>query len=351
MVLIDVSGGQSWGGHLLRRGPTSVYTGGISSGSPYVSTTTAQRYTQEVGMADSTRQTASANGFSRLPTSPDAAYVWAVGGVERARDQARERSLAIIREYMQGKEWVGIEDNQAWVDQGVTPFLGWGDAKALGGAMVYQKPEYETTMIWSTLNQMSTEELAAFRRQAIRAGLFDDNVVLSDVGPTPADANVLGQLMGFANNTRHSSWEAVLAEITTNPNPDLGDGSGSGSGSGSEDDDGPFTQRQVIYQRTSVDAGRSIIRALMTELIGREPSDGEVRAYTAALNRRESRRPQIIEQVSEMGDNDTETITRRVLSNSPEPTEVLRRSVEDQNRPEMREYRANQYFERLLQVI
>jgi hypothetical protein len=162
---------------------------------------------------------------------------------------------------------------------------------------------------------------------------------------------VLGQLMGFANNTRHSSWEAVLAEITTNPNPDLGDGSGSGSGSGSEDDDGPFTQRQVIYQRTSVDAGRSIIRALMTELIGREPSDGEVRAYTAALNRRESRRPQIIEQVSEMGDNDTETITRRVLSNSPEPTEVLRRSVEDQNRPEMREYRANQYFERLLQVI
>lgn len=309
-------------------------------------------------------RTASRTTSSSSPLSPDAAEVSATEPVidpitgrtltGAAAAQARQDSAALerARADMAGQQWVGIEDAGAFIDQGLLPFLGY-NAKAGNSAQVYQLPEYTVDMIGPALQRMTPEELRQFRLAGVQAGLYeDDDLVPSSYGPTGQDYRVMEMLMSRANYTKAKTWEQALQEVVDNP----GANAPGAPGSGIADYTGPMTTRDIIYQRTSIDAGRSILRNTMRELIGREPTDAEVRSYVSALQRKEQSSPQITEQVSEMvlnaqGQQTGETNTRKVIQDAPVPQEVLRASVEEGNAGEKFTFQAQDYFSRLMEVI
>lgn len=297
-----------------------------------------------------------ANQFARtasgMPRSPDAASVWAQGGVSGVRaaqdsalwDPNNENSLFGM---MGTKQYVGIENNAEWINGGWLPQLGY-DAKAGPYGNPYQLPEYLVSDVGSTLQSMTDEELSKFRQRAIAAGLWNPDVFPSAYGVTEEDMRIMSSLMSQANWSKATSWDALLYELEQNPNADLGEG-GSGSGSGGFE---PSTTTQKVYSKTSVEAGRSYLRAYMAELLGRAPTDSEVSRYVASLNRVENRRPQITETTRTMGDNENDIIsTTRTLGNAPEPTEFLRREVEEGNTAEKNTFQAQNYFDRLMSVI
>jgi hypothetical protein len=299
---------------------------------------------------------ATGGGFARTPTSglrsPDAIEIASQGGVGVVQDRQEKAALERARLAMQGQQYVGIEDTSSFLDQGLLPFLGY-NAKAGNSAQVYQMPEYTVDMVGPALQRMNDAELAEFRRRAVAAGLFEDNdMVPSAYGPTAQDYRAMEMLMSRANYTKATTWEQTLGELVENPGLNA---PGSGSGSG-VDYTGPMTDRSIIYQQTSIDAGRSILRNTMRELIGREPTDAEVRSYVAALNRRERSTPEITETVTDMVMNSQDqqtgrTSTTRVEQNAPVPTEVLRSQVEEGNAGEKFTFQAQDYFSRLMEVI
>jgi hypothetical protein len=292
--------------------------------------------------------------------SADAASVWAQGGVVAIRERQEAwlldpnndvNNLYAMMSDDNGNPiaYVGIPNNKRFIDQGGLPFLGY-DAKGGIYGMPYQIPEYTVDEVNTTLNRMSPEELQAFRRQAIEAGLWDENVFPSAFGPTDEDRRIMSALMSQANWSKATSWEALLGEYVQNPNFRLEDAQfGSEGDTGYE---GPITRREIVYSKTSVDAGRSYIRQLMYQMAGREPTDDEVRRYVAALNRLEAANPQITETVTEMGETERDEVsTQTTEGQMPVPQEVLRRQVEGDNEEEQFTYQAQGYFNRLLEVI
>jgi hypothetical protein len=156
----------------------------------------------------------------------------------------------------------------------------------------------------------------------------------------------MSSLMSQANWSKATSWEGLLYELEQNPNADL---AGGGGGAGSTE---PQTTIEKVYSKTSVDAGRSYIRAYMAELLGRGPTESEVTRYVGALNRMENRRPQVTESTTSMGGNENTTISeRRTTQNAPDVAETLRRKVEEGNPVEKATYQAQNYFDRLMAVI
>lgn len=290
-----------------------------------------------------------------LPRSADAASVWARGGAGQVQSSQLAYSDEFLQTWVQQqvrdqRQYVGIDDLAQWASGlGVSPvpYLGSG-VKGPSESLLYQLPEYEEFEVNATLQRMSPTELADFREKAKKAGLYDDQDYLPPTPDVyPSDVAVMARLMAEANLTKARSWQDALARRVFNPSGEL---EGTGIAGAGEEDMGPQTQRSIIYSRTSVDAGRSILRNTMRELIGREPTDQEVSEYVAALNRRERRRPTIVETVSEMGDNEV-TSTRRTLQEAPDAGETLRRQVESKNAGEEFTYQSQDYFSRLMEII
>jgi hypothetical protein len=288
--------------------------------------------------------------------SPLSQEMRAMGGYGAVVSEQRRRSEAFLTGMTWAtnpdgsmKQFVGIENPAEWARTLQAPWLGsaatWGT-----DAMRFQLPEYETWEVAAELDQMSPQELRDFRAAAIRAGLYEDSdFPPSDSGRSPSDLRAMALLMARVNSTPLQNWRQALSELVANPSIEL---DGTSVGASGEGPTGPQTTRSIIYQSTSREAGRSILRNQMRELLGREPTDSEVSEYVAALNREEQRRPQIIEAVTEMGDNENETTTtQRLKQDSPEPQEFLREQVEDDNEGEKFTYQAQGYFARLMDII
>lgn len=339
------------------------YGGWYRSGPEYRTRTEQARYVRTPGYSPALENPYARTAATSGPRSPDAAEVWAtqpvvdpitgrtLTGAAAAQQRQTSAALERARQGMAGQQFVGIEDAVAFVDQGLLPFLGY-NAKAGNSAQNYQLPEYTVDMVGPALQRMTPEELAAFRKAGVAAGLYDDSdLVPSAYGPTGQDYRVMEMLMSRANYTKAKTWQQALQEVVDNPGANAPGGAGAAA-----DYTGPMTARDIIYQRTSIDAGRSILRNTMRELIGREPTEAEVRSYVSALQRREQSSPQITEQVSEMvlnaqGQKTGSTTTQKVIQDAPLPQEVLRASVEEGNAKEKFTFQAQDYFSRLMEVI
>ena len=303
------------------------------------------------------------SGFARTPASSpyrgmsaDAASVWARGGTAAIQAAQEAHTPEAWKKWTEdalsrGEQYVGIDDLGAWAaGQGISPvpYLG-TNVKGPNSSLLYQAPEYQEFEVNAVIQRMTPQQLADFREAAKAAGLYDDSdyVPLTDYA-VPADVAVMRRLMTEANLTQASTWEEALATRVENPSGEL-DGTGFGEEPAYS---GPVTEKSIIYNETSRDAGRSILRNLMRELLGREPTDTEVAEYVANLNKKEKANPEIVQTVSEMDEGTmTGTSTQTTLGQAPVASEVLRDEVEEGNAAESFTYQAQDYFNHLMQVI
>lgn len=254
-----------------------------------------------------------------------------------------------------GMTTVDENDNPVF-DQSMLPVVDESGKVVRGGQTLYYKnpfqaPEFQEKDIWRYGQSRSndTKWMSEWRKLIIGTGLVDDTARMSDEW-NDVDAEVMGWVMARVNTSKWTDPMDYLRNMKAqgyiNPNL-LGDSttttsSGGGGGRGGKSE----TLTQNVFNKTGLEDGRAILRAQMRQLLGREPSDGEVSQYVAALNAVEAKTPEITTVTSTASG----TTTRQVQS-APNPEEQLRRSVETGNKQENESYEGVQYYDVIQQMI
>ena len=301
------------------------------------------------------REGAMESRYSRMTPSQQAAAAKAARR-QRANEKYARQRAQIVQAMKSGvvnpKSYYTFSGPD--YEQSVLPFVNKDVAKQFGIRTGFQAPEYSAENqsmsdpkrgARATVDSMSPEELAQFRSRAVGKGLYDPGTPLT-VLAGPGDYETMAKLMAVSNVTAYQDWRQVLAGVV---NPTTGGGGYiSGGGGGGGGGGGPTNTTQRVFNKTSVDQGRGMLRSLMAEMLGRAPTDDEVRRYTATLNRKESKTPQIVTTAYSGGGS---SVTTRTIANAPEPDEVLRGEIEDVNEEEMERYAANGYMDVLNQMV
>jgi hypothetical protein len=214
----------------------------------------------------------------------------------------------------------------------------------------FQGPEYQEKDVWRYGQTRANDAkwMAEWRQLTIGLGLIDDSAIITDEWGA-ADAEVMGWAMEQVNTTKYTDpiqfLQSMKASGYGNPSVLPGDSSSSSGGGGGGGGSGD-TLTQSVFNKTGLEDGRAILRQQMRQLLGREPSDGEVSQYVAALNAVESKTPQVTTVTS----TPTGTTTR-VDANAPNPDEWLRRQVETGNAQENRDFEGSQYYDVIASLI
>jgi hypothetical protein len=249
------------------------------------------------------------------------------------------------------------ENDNPTLDQSMLPVVDESGKIVRGGQTLYYKnpfqaPEFQEKDIWRYGQSRSndTKWMSEWRKLIIGTGLVDDTARMSDEW-NDVDAEVMGWVMARVNTSKWTDPMDYLRNMRDqgyiNPNL-LGDSTSSSSSGGGGGGRGgkSETLTQNVFNKTGLEDGRAILRAQMRQLLGREPSDGEVSQYVAALNAVEARTPEITTVTSTASG----TTTRQVQS-APNPEEQLRRSVETGNKQENESYEGVQYYDVIQQMI
>lgn len=209
------------------------------------------------------------------------------------------------------------------------------------------KPIYTTESPLQTLQRMDTKQRAQLQRQMINANLFEPDAMIV---PGQLDRQFIekfGELMGDAN-ARGITWEKNLEQWTQfAAEMDARNASG-GYGGGGGGGGGDTVYKQIQYNQTSVAQARSLLIGVLTEALGRYPTDDEVQRFLSMLNKQEKKSPsKTVTRTSTDGSNTT-SVTRMTPStvDAQALAEEFARSLEGYDENAMDRY-MNALFESL----
>lgn len=208
------------------------------------------------------------------------------------------------------------------------------------------KPIYTTESPLQTLQRMDTKQRAQLQRQMINANLFEPDAMIV---PGQLDRQFIekfGELMGDAN-ARGITWEKNLEQWTQfaaemDARAAAAGGGGGGGGGGNT------VYKQIQYNQTSVAQARSLLIGVLTEALGRYPTDDEVQRFLSMLNKQEKKSPsKTVTRTSTDGSNTT-AVTRMTPStvDAQALAEEFARSLEGYDENAMDRY-MNALFESL----
>lgn len=174
-------------------------------------------------------------------------------------------------------------------------------------------PQYKPTDPIDTLNKMDVKARAQLQRQLIAANLYDpeQRVVLGQLDD--ATIEIVAGLMSYGNRAG-TTWEVQLqqsidfAKELESRQTDSGYGGGGGGGGGTT------TYKQIQYSQTSTAQARSMLIGILTEALGRYPTDDEVADFLSMLNKQEKKSPsRTVTRTTTDGSNTT-AVTRMTPS-------------------------------------
>lgn len=142
-----------------------------------------------------------------------------------------------------------------------------------------------------TLNRMDVKERARFQKKLIAAQVVPadetivpgqmDDVTIGLMAGLMSDANVAG--ITWERRLDQALEEAAIRRARENAG---GGGYGGGGGGG-----GTTTYKQIQYSMTSTSQARAMLVGVLTEALGRYPTDEEVADFLKILNKEESKSP------------------------------------------------------------
>jgi hypothetical protein len=170
-------------------------------------------------------------------------------------------------------------------------------------------PKYMPESVMETLQFMPVEQRIAMQKKFIAAHLYETNDPIKFGRISPEDAGIMTSLMSDANN-QGITWEQVLDEnimLARKMDRQTAASSGYGGGGGGG---GTTVYKQVQYNQTSVAQARSLLIGVLTEALGRYPTDKEVNQFLDMLNKQEKKSPsRTITETTTTGDT-TRAVTR-----------------------------------------
>lgn len=152
-------------------------------------------------------------------------------------------------------------------------------------------PQYTPQSPLQRLNEMDVKERARFQKQLIAAQLVPADETIFPGQMDDVTVGLMAGLMADANGAG-TNWETQLSlrlqEAEQRRAREAGSGGGYGGGGGGG---GTTTYKQIQYTMTSVAQARSMLIGVLTEALGRYPTDSEVEEFLRILNKQERKSP------------------------------------------------------------
>lgn len=164
-----------------------------------------------------------------------------------------------------------------------------------------------------TLNRMTVKDRAAFQKKLIAAQVVpaDETIV-----PGQMDDVTIGLMAGLMSdaNVAGITWERRLDQALEDAALRRARESGGGGYGGGGGGGGTTTYKQIQYSTTSQAQARSMLVGVLTEALGRYPTDDEVAEFLKLLNKQEQKSPsKTVTRTTTEGDMTT-AITRMTPS-------------------------------------
>lgn len=151
-------------------------------------------------------------------------------------------------------------------------------------------PLYSERSLNDVFDNMGIQGIAQFQQAAAKAGFYASNHRFAPGILSNEDFQVMNGLMSQAN-LNGMTWEDTLSMYLQTP---VSGGRGGGGGGGG----GGGVSTTLQYTQTSVADGRRLLNSVLTDALGRIPTDTEFTQFLRQLNNAESKSP-------------TKTVTRR----------------------------------------
>lgn len=151
-------------------------------------------------------------------------------------------------------------------------------------------PLYTPQSPMETLQRMDVKERARFQKQLIAAQLIstDETIIPGQMDQTTLET--MAGLMAEANFAG-ITWETRLSQALQEAAIRRAESSGGGGGYGGGGGGGTTTYKQIQYTMTSVAQARSMLIGVLTEALGRYPTDEEVAEFLKIVNKQERKSP------------------------------------------------------------
>lgn len=180
----------------------------------------------------------------------------------------------------------------------------------------FTAPRYMPESVYSTLQWMPVQDRVQLQKKFLAAGLYETNDPIKFGRISPEDNAIMTGLMSLANQ-QGITWEQALDEAV-----DLADKArattNSVSGGGGGGGGATTIYKQIQYNQTSVAQARSLLIGVLTEALGRYPTDKEVQEFLDIVNKREKKSPtKTVTKTTNMGDT-----TRAVTRTTPSDVDV-----------------------------
>jgi hypothetical protein len=178
----------------------------------------------------------------------------------------------------------------------------------------FTAPKYMPESVYSTLQWMPVQDRIKMQKKFLAAGLYETNDPIKFGRVSPEDNAIMTGLMSMANQ-QGLTWEQVLDESIAIANEARARASSGGGGYGGGGGGGATTiYKQIQYNQTSVAQARSLLIGVLTEALGRYPTDKEVEEFLEIVNKKEKKSPsKTVTKTTTAGDT-TRAVTRMTPS-------------------------------------
>lgn len=177
----------------------------------------------------------------------------------------------------------------------------------------FTAPKYMPESVYSTLQWMPVQDRVKMQKKFLAAGLYETNDPIKFGRVSAEDNAIMTGLMTTANQ-QGLTWEQVLDESIMIADKARALAASSGGGGGGGGGGATTTYKQIQYNQTSVAQARSLLIGVLTEALGRYPTDKEVQEFLDIVNKKEKRSPsKTVTQTTTTGDT-TRAVTRMTPS-------------------------------------
>jgi hypothetical protein len=181
----------------------------------------------------------------------------------------------------------------------------------------FTAPKYMPESVYSTLQWMPVEDRVKMQKQFVAAGLYETNDPIKFGRISPEDNAIMTGLMSEANQ-QGITWEQALTEKIMLADKAKAQAASYSSGGGGGGGGATTVYKQIQYNQTSVAQARSLLIGVLTEALGRYPTDKEVQEFLDIVNKREKKSPtKTVTKTTNTGDT-----TRAVSRTTPSDVDV-----------------------------
>ena len=241
-----------------------------------------------------------------------------------------------------GVNWLGMEPGDIYTPtfnrpMEDAPYKDWVQYRDQLKGQV-RVPLYSETSLNDVFDNLGIDGIAQVQTAFAKAGFYSGNHRFAPGVLSREDYQVMSALMGQAN-MNGMKWEDVLSMYLSNPQGSRGSGGGGGGGGG--------VSTAIQYTQTSIEQGRKLLNSVLTDALGRIPTDTELAQFMRQLNRAESRSP-VIQTVRRAGNTTVSKVTPSTVD-SAEMAQQFAQSVEGGD--PYRERTASGYLDMLAQRL